>query len=85
MVMLDSGEGIGAMLMQDRHHIAYESRKLTQIEHLYSIYDKEMLAIVHALTKFWQYLVGAKFVISTDNNSLRYFLEQWDLNERQQK
>ena len=47
-----SGEGIGVVLMQDRHPIAYERRKLTQIERLYSIYDKEMLAIIHALTKF---------------------------------
>ena len=54
-----SEEGIGAVLMQDRHPIACESRKLTQTECLYSIYDKEMLVIVHALTKFWQYLVGA--------------------------
>ena len=46
------GEGIGAVLMQDRHPIAYESKKLTPTERLYSIYDKEMLPIVHALTKF---------------------------------
>ena len=70
------------VLMQDRHPIAYESRKLTQIEHLYSIYDKEMLAIIHALTKFRQYLVSAEFVIHMDHNSLRYFLEQRELNER---
>ncbi len=80
-----SGEGIGGVLMQDRHPIAYESRKLTLAECLYSIYDREILAIVHALTKFRQYLVGAKFVVHTDHNSLRYFLEQRDLNERQQK
>lgn len=80
-----SGEGIGAVLMQDRHRIAYESRKLTQTKCLYSIYDKEMLVIVHALTKFRQYLVGGKFVVCTDHNSLRYFLEQRDLNKRQQK
>ncbi|XP_059066315.1 uncharacterized mitochondrial protein AtMg00860-like [Cryptomeria japonica] len=47
-----SGEGIGAVLMQDRHPIAFESRKLSGVERLYSIYDKEMLAIIHALTKF---------------------------------
>lgn len=76
-----SREGIDALLMQDRHPIAYESKKLTQTECLYSIYNKEMLVIVHALTKFWQYLAGAKFVIRTDHNSFRYFLEQWDLNE----
>ena len=48
-----SGEGIGAVLMQDHHPIAFESRKLRDYEHLYSVYDKEMLAIMHALTKFW--------------------------------
>ena len=49
-----SGEGIGAVLMQNNHPIAFESKKLRDYEHHYSIYDKEMLAILHALTKFRQ-------------------------------
>jgi hypothetical protein len=80
-----SSEGIGAVLMQNRHLIAFERRKLREPEKLYLIYDKEMLAIMHALAKFRQYLVGGCFVVWTDHNNLRYFLEQWDLNERQQK
>ena len=44
-----------------------------------------MMAILHALIKFIQYLVGNKFVVKTDHNILRYFLTQKDLNERQQK
>jgi hypothetical protein len=80
-----SGEGIGGVLMQNRHLIAYESRKQRGPELLYTIYDKEMLAIMHALAKFKQYLVGAKFVVRTDHNSFKYFLNQKDLNERQQK
>jgi hypothetical protein len=47
-----SGEGIDVVLMQGGHPIVFESRKLSQPERLYSIYDKEMLAIMHALTKF---------------------------------
>ena len=47
-----SGEGLGAVLMQNHHPIAFESRKLKDYERHYSIYDKEMLAILHALTKF---------------------------------
>ena len=47
-----SGEGIGVVLMQGGHPIAFESRKLLPHERLYPIYDKEMLAIMHALAKF---------------------------------
>jgi hypothetical protein len=80
-----SGEGIGAVLMQQKHPIAYGRRNLSATERLYSIYGKEMLAIMHALAKFRQYLVGGKFVVKTDHNSFRHFLGQKDLNERQQK
>jgi hypothetical protein len=34
------------------HPIVFKSRKLDESERLYPIYDKEMLAIMHALTKF---------------------------------
>jgi hypothetical protein len=52
---------IEAVLMQGGHPIVFKSRKLSQPERLYSIYDKEMLVIMHALTKFRKYLVGSKF------------------------
>ena len=42
-----------------------------------------MLAIMHALAKFRQYLVGNRFRVRTDHNSLRFFLEQKQLQERQ--
>jgi hypothetical protein len=80
-----SGEGIGAVLMQQRHPIAYKSIKLIESERLYSVYDKEMLTIMHALEKFRQYLVGGKFVVNTDHNSLRHILGKKELNERKHK
>ena len=43
-----SGEGIGPILMQENHLVAYESRKLIGLEMSYSIYEKEMLAIMRA-------------------------------------
>jgi hypothetical protein len=46
------GVGTRLVLMQGDHPILFESRKLNESERLYSIYDKEMLAIMHALTKF---------------------------------
>ena len=80
-----SGEGIGAVLKQGQHPIYFDSKKIQQHENICSIYDKEMLAIMHALIEFRQYLVGNKIVVKNDYNNLRYFLTQKDLNERKKK
>ena len=67
-----SGDGIGVVLMQEKHPIAFESRKLCGVERSYSIYDREMLAIMHALAKFRSYLVGGKLLsrlITTVSNT----------------
>ena len=47
-----SGYGLGVVLMQDEHPIAFESRKLNKLEQLKSTYDKEMMAIMQALVKW---------------------------------
>jgi hypothetical protein len=44
-----------------------------------------MLAIMHALEKFRQYLVGGKFMVKTNYNSLRHFLGQKVFNKRKHK
>lgn len=62
-----------------------KSESLKDSERLYSIYDKEILAIMHALAKFKQYLVGSKFIVKIEHTSLQHFLEQKDMNKRQQK
>lgn len=71
--------------MQNKHPIAFECRKLQETKRSYSIYDKEMLAIMHALPKFKKYLVCGRFIVKTNHNSLRFFLSQKDLNDKQQK
>ena len=80
-----SGGGIRAVLKQGKQPISFESRKLQKHEKLYSIYDKEMLAIMHALIKFRQYFVGNKFVVKTYHNNLMYLLTQKDIHERNKK
>jgi hypothetical protein len=42
------GLGIGEILMQDGHPIAFESRKLNQTKCLQSTYNKEIISIMHA-------------------------------------
>lgn len=68
-----SGTGIGAVLMQEGRPLAFESRKLTKRDQTKSTYEKEMLAILHAVRKWQQYLLGNQFQVKTDPNSLKYF------------
>ena len=44
-----SGNGIGSVLMQEGRHIAFESRPIKGKNLHKPIYEKEMLAILHAL------------------------------------
>jgi hypothetical protein len=41
--------GLGGVLLQGGHPIAYESRKLNSVEQNYTTTEREMLAVVHAL------------------------------------
>jgi hypothetical protein len=44
-----SGQGLGYVLMQDGHVVAYASRQLRKHEVHYPTHDLELAAIVHAL------------------------------------
>lgn len=71
-----SGSGIGAVLMQEGHPVAYISRHLKGKQLHLSIYEKELLAVVFAVQKWRHYLLHRHFVIKTDQKSLKYLLEQ---------
>lgn len=77
--------GIGSILVQNRHLIAFDSWKLRDLKRLYAIYNKDMLTIMHALAKFIPHLVGGRFGVWMDHNIFWYFLETKDLNERKDK
>ena len=76
-------EGLGAVLMQEGRVIAYESRKLKNHEVNYPTHDLELVAIMHALTKWRHFLLGQRFELHTDHQSLQYLFTQPDLNARQ--
>lgn len=71
-----SGYGIGTVLMQEGHPIAFISKALSPRHAAMSVYDKELLAIVQAVTKWSQYLLGRRFIIRTDQRALKYLMEQ---------
>ena len=62
--------------------IAFLSRMMQPAERNYEIYDKKLLAIVEALTKWRQYLLDTiePFEIWTDHKNLKYFRESHKLN-----
>ncbi|KAL1224617.1 putative mitochondrial protein [Cardamine amara subsp. amara] len=68
--------GIGAVLMQNGHPLAYISRHLKGKQLHLSIYEKELLAVIFAVQKWRHYLLPNHFFIKTDQRSLKYLLEQ---------
>jgi len=77
--------GIGAVLLQGEHPIAYFSEKLHGATPNYPIYDKEFYALVRALKTWEHYLVSKEFVIHSDLESLKYLKGQHMLNKRHAK
>ena len=80
-----SRNGIGVVLMQEGRSIALESHPIEGKNLHKPIYEKEMLAILHALKKWQLYLMGRHFKVKMDHDSLKYFLEQRLSSEEQQK
>jgi hypothetical protein len=70
------GIGIGVVLSQNNHPIAYFSEALKGLALTLSTYKKEMLAIMKSINKWRPYLLGKPFTVHTDQQSLKYLLEQ---------
>ena len=84
-----SGHAIRGVLSQEQDSkwrpITFLSRKMQPAEQNYEIYDKELLAIVEAITKWRQYLLDAteKFKVWMDHENLKYFRKPHKLNRWQ--
>ena len=71
-----SDKAIGGVLVQEGHPLAFESRKLNDVEQRYSTHEKEMVAVVHCLRVWRVYLLGTQFLVRTDNVANLFFKKQ---------
>jgi hypothetical protein len=80
-----SGSGLGCVLMQHGHVIAYASRQLKTHERNYPTHDLELAVVIFALKTWRHYLLGDRVLIYTDHKSLKYIFTQKELNMRQRR
>jgi hypothetical protein len=80
-----SGQGLGCVLMQDGHMVAYTSRQLRKHEVNYLTHGLELATVIHALKIWMHYLMGKRCELYTDHKSLKYIFTQSNLNLRQRR
>ncbi|KAL3520288.1 hypothetical protein ACH5RR_018437 [Cinchona calisaya] len=80
-----SHKALGTVLMQAGRPIAFLSQTLGPRNQRLFIYEKELLSLIKAVTKWRHYLLGSHFIIKTDHQSLKFLLEQKIITPLQQK
>jgi hypothetical protein len=68
--------GLGAVLIQDKHPIAYFSRPVAPRHRSLAAYERELIGLVHAIRHWRPYLWGRRFTVRTDHYSLKFLLDQ---------
>jgi hypothetical protein len=63
-------DGMGAVLMQDGHPLAFLSKALGPKSRGLSTYEKEYMVILLAVQQWRAYLQQGEFIIHTDHKSL---------------
>jgi hypothetical protein len=67
-----SGQGLGCVLIQDGHVVAYASRQLRKHEVHYLTHDLELAVVIHTLKIWRHYLMGKIYELYTDHKRLKY-------------
>jgi hypothetical protein len=80
-----SDQGLGCVLMQDGHVVAYASRQLRKHEEKYPTHGLELAIMIHALKIWRHYIIGKRCEVYLDHKSLKYIFTQPDLNLRQRR
>lgn len=80
-----SGIVSGFVVMQEGRLIAFYSRLLGPRAQCKSIYEKELMAVCLSMIKWKHYLLGRRFVVRTDQQSLRSITQQTEIGTDYQK
>jgi hypothetical protein len=75
-----SGQGLGCVLIQYGHVVAYASRQLRKHEEKYPTHDLELVVVVHTLKIWRHYIIRKRCEVYSDHKSLKYIFTQPDLN-----
>ena len=67
---------VGVVLMQSKHPIAYFSKTFSNSKLSKPAYDKKLFALVLDIQHWRHYLLGRKFVVYSDQKSLRHLVQQ---------
>jgi hypothetical protein len=78
-------KGVGVVLMQNGHPIAYMSKALGVMNRKLSAYEKEFMAVMLAVDKWRHYLQRGPFLILTDHKSLCSLSDQQLTTDLQRK
>ena len=75
-----SNTAIGAYLGQKENSMTYSiyfiRKNITHAELNYTVTEKEMLAVEHAVNKFCHYITGYEIFVHTDHSALRYLMNK---------
>jgi hypothetical protein len=72
--------GLGCVLMQDDHIVAYALRQLRKHEEKYLTNYLKLAIVVHALMIWRHYIIDKRCEIYSNHKSLKYIFTQPDLN-----
>ena len=70
------GAALGQLEEKKPYAIYYISKNLTPTELSYTITEKEFLAVVHAINKFWHYITGYQVFVHTDHATIQFLMKK---------